>query len=570
MVVENALRMVDHGALTRDGIHLNTQPRIQWINDAFQTRIEEMEAELRTRVKAVKRGSPAGRVRSHVLQPLANGLGPLATEANMVQPTPSSDVRERSGTAPAPRRRSLENRHETRGSPPQVDPQATTSNATQPSRTPPAQRISQADPAVVIDTIKVSELLRNRADPSPWGQYKADMAIKLYMKKLTCHADSKKMLNGHDPTVFGLYRIAGVDRLLTEEEQFSSATTLPLADLHGLPWDNTMVPLKKISLTDVRHQVTERAPTNRKGKLLVENKPNNRHHKMCRQFAKPPRQSAVEYLRDYPRVSWVEGDERRYAHLESPNGDSLFAANDPQEMKLGKILIVASSDYLYTPRSLFWVDVIFLTSPNLDWGQMVGMAISVQRLVNVDPEVVIIAGSNDHLQSRELLNALIDGSTTSLEAVGEAIMTLLSAMTEAKKSIRQCFERQLVKVIFVLSPSDASLPKPLQIVYAMVVLLAEGQFDVMISAPNRQVDPKLYYPFRSVLPAIWSHTSNAIQGFKDHSTTRVVLDERLGLELSKFGRLLKMRRGVGDEHRLVQPLKTWWGETPSQQKKTLK
>ena len=185
------------------------------------------------------------------------------------------------------------------------------------------------------------------------------------------------------------------------------------------------------------------------------------------------------------------GDERRYAHLKSPKGDSLFAAYDPREMK---ILIVASSDYLYTSRSLFLPVVIFLTAPNLDWGQAVGMAISVRRVVKVDPEVVIKAGSNDHLQSRGLLNALIDGSTPSSEAMGEAIMTLLSAMTEAEKSIRQCFARQLVKVIFVLSPGDASLSEPLHFVCAMIVLLPDGRFDVMIYAPNRQVDPKLLSP----------------------------------------------------------------------------
>ena len=68
-----------------------------------------METELRTMVNPVARGSTASRVRSHVPRPLANRLGPLATEANVVQPTPSSDVRERLGTAPAPRGRSLEN-----------------------------------------------------------------------------------------------------------------------------------------------------------------------------------------------------------------------------------------------------------------------------------------------------------------------------------------------------------------------------------------------------------------------------------------------------------------------------
>ena len=112
-------------------------------------------------VQPVARGSPAARLRSLVARP-------LAIEANMVQPTPSFDVRERLGTAPAPRGRSSESRLGTRSGPPQVAHQATTSIATQPTRTPLAQRISQADPAAVIDMSKISELLRNRPDPSNW------------------------------------------------------------------------------------------------------------------------------------------------------------------------------------------------------------------------------------------------------------------------------------------------------------------------------------------------------------------------------------------------------------------
>ena len=301
MDVQNALRMVDHSALTRDGIHFNTQQGIEWINDPFQTRIEEIEAEVRTMVNPVARGSPAGRVRFHVPHPLANRLGPLTTEVNVVQPTPSSDV----------------------------TPQATTSTTNQPTSALSAQRISQADAAAVLYMSKVSEFLWIRPDPSPWGQHKADMAIKLNMMTLTFHEDVKKMLNGHGPMVSRLY-IAAVDWLLAEEEQFSSATTLRLVDLEGLPRDNTMRPLNTRSLTDVHHQMRERAPPNRKGKFLVEKKPNNKHHKMYKQFAKPPGQSADEYSREYPRVNSVEGDKKRYAHLESPKGDSLFAAYDTQ------------------------------------------------------------------------------------------------------------------------------------------------------------------------------------------------------------------------------------------------
>ena len=86
----------------------------------------------------------------------------------------------------------------------------------------------------------------------------------------------------------------------------------------------------------------------------------------------------------------------------------------------------------------------------------------------------------------------------------------------------------------------------------MVVMLAEGRLDMMIPVPKRQVDPSFYYSYRSELPAILSDISVAIQRFKDQSTTRVVLDEGLGLELFNFGRFLKLRPGVGDEHQLVQ------------------
>ena len=64
----------------------------------------------------------------------------------------------------------------------------------------------------------------------------------------------------------------------------------------------------------------------------------------------------------------MEVDDRRYAGLKAPVGDSLFAAYDPLDIKAVKYLIVASSDYLYTPRSLFRPDMIFLTAHKLDWG----------------------------------------------------------------------------------------------------------------------------------------------------------------------------------------------------------
>ena len=166
----------------------------------------------------------------------------------------------------------------------------------------------------------------------------------------------------------------------------------------------------------------------------------------------------------------MEGDDKRYPGLKATVGDSLFAAYDPLDKKAAKYLIVTSSDYLYTPRSLFWPDVNFLTAPKLDWGQSAGMTINVRRIVSMEPQVIVVAGSNDHLQSRGLLSRLTDGSNPSNEVIGEAIMTLLSA----ESSIQRHFTKNVVKVIFVLSPGYATLPESLQFVYTMVTKAAEG------------------------------------------------------------------------------------------------
>ena len=110
-------------------------------------------------------------------------------------------------------------------------------------------------------------------------------------------------------------------------------------------------------------------------------------------------------------------------------------------------------------------------------------------------------------------------------------MTLLTAMAEKETAAKQRFTQNVVKVVFLMSPGYAALPEPLQFVYTMVTTIAEGWFNAIIPAPNGIVDPNNYYPSRSELPAVWADISNAIQGLKDCSTTRFVLDEVLGLEL---------------------------------------
>ena len=63
--------------------------------------------------------------------------------------------------------------------------------------------------------------------------------------------------------------------------------------------------------------------------------------------------------------------------------------------------------------------------------------INVRRVVSMEPQVIEVAGSNDHLQSSGLLSRLTDGSIPSNEVIGEAIMTLLTVMVEVETSVKK-------------------------------------------------------------------------------------------------------------------------------------
>ena len=105
--------------------------------------------------------------------------------------------------------------------------------------------------------------------------------------------------------------------------------------------------------------------------------------------------------------------------------------------------------------------------------------------------------------------------------------------------------------MFSLSPGYAHLPDASKFLYAIVALLSEGKYDVIISLPNCEVEVENLSQFRAELQAAWSDISYAMEGFKDHSLHMLVLNEVLGLKLSKFRRHLKLKPGVNDDHRVI-------------------
>ena len=231
--------------------------------------------------------------------------------------------------------------------------------------------------------------------------------------------------------------------------------------------------------------------------------------------------------------------------------ETIFAAHDKAEMRKAKVMIVANSDFVYTSKSLFWPDVIMLAAVDLDLLQAVSLAIGVQRQTDMNPVTIVFAGINDHLHSRGFLSRLRDPAMAE-KAVWPVIKDILESVGEVVDATKEgSFNKVTPRVVFALSPGYACLPDGLKFVYAIVTLLSERKYDVIISAPNRLIEMENLRPLRAELPAVWSDISNAMRGFKDHALHMLVLDEVLGLELPNFSRQLKLKPGIDDDHRVV-------------------
>ena len=170
-------------------------------------------------------------------------------------------------------------------------------------------------------------------------------------------------------------------------------------------------------------------------------------------------------------------------------------------------MIVANSEFVYTYKSLFWPDVIMLAAVDLDLLQSVSLAIGVQRQTDMNPITIVFAGINDHLHSRGFLGRLRD-PTTAENAVWPAIKDILESMGEVVDATKEgSFTKVTPRVVFALSPGYAYLPDGLKFAYAIVTLLSEGKYDVIVSAPNRMIEMENLRPLRAELPAVWSDIS---------------------------------------------------------------
>ena len=532
--------------MTTDGIHFDSIEGQAWLNRVFQERLDELQAELFDTGVLKEEGTSNDAVITNFVPPsLETRLGMVPAVTNYRQqsssePGQKTDMQDR--LEEAPMRRTIHPRRRI-GPVNPIEETASTSRSDTRSETTSTSREERRPGR--------GSLMLSRPIPSPWRVYK-DELMKLDLQRVSFIEDARRMLNGARLSVSRLYSITGVDWLIATRINFSSTMALRFADLEGLPSNNTMGPVNTRPLQDVRLNHDEGNQEERPGRFLTTRAPTGQHVKMFSQLTTPPGHVKE---RIYPKLVNQDGDVQRYGGLKAiKKVEIIFAAYDKAEMRKAKIMIVPNSEFVYTSKSLFWPDVIMLAAVDLDLLQSVSLAIGVQKQTDMNPIMIVFAGINDHLHSRGFLSRLRD-PTTAENAVWPAIKDILESMGEvvdATKVVEEgSFTKVTPKVVFALSSGCAYLPDGLKFVYAIVTLLSERKYDVIISAPNRMIEMENLRPLKAELPAVWSDISNAMRGFKDHALHMLVLDEVLGLELSNFSRQLKLKPGIDDDHRVV-------------------
>ena len=99
------------------------------------------------------------------------------------------------------------------------------------------------------------------------------------------------------------------------------------------------------------------------------------------------------------------------------------------------------------------------------------------------------------------------------------------------------------------------MPPALQFVYAVLILIAEGNaWRILLAAPNRELEPTNLRFRKSELAAAWADVSHALRGFYELADILIVLDEVLLLEISIFARQLKFSQAIGDDHPIISHL----------------
>ena len=228
-----------------------------------------------------------------------------------------------------------------------------------------------------------------------------------------------------------------------------------------------------------------------------------------------------------------------------------MAVYDRADPAAARVIIVTGSDFEGTSPKLFWPETLVYSLPGAELHQMLTLVVAIKSEMPCEPELLLFAGMNDHLHAAGLLEQL-KGDEPTPKKIWEAIQTLFAAMNEENVSSR--FGPK-TNVVFTTSPGYASMPPALQFVFAILILIAEGNaWWILMAAPNRELESTNLRLRKSELAAAWADVSHALRRFYELADILIVLDEVLLLEISNLARQLKFSPTIGDDHPIISHL----------------
>ena len=230
-----------------------------------------------------------------------------------------------------------------------------------------------------------------------------------------------------------------------------------------------------------------------------------------------------------------------------------LAIYDRADPAAARVIIVSGSDFEGTYPKLFWPETLVYRLPGAEVNQMLTLVVAIKSEMPCEPELLLFEGMNDHLHATGFLEQL-KGDEPAPKKIWEAIQTLFARMNEVQENVSSRFGPK-TRVVFTTSPGYASMPPALQFVYAVLVLIAEGNARrIVMAAPNRGLKLPNLRIRKSELAAAWADVSHALQGFYELADILIVLDEELLLETSNFTRQLKFSSAIGDDHPIISLL----------------
>ena len=414
---------------SNDGIHFDRPRGAEWLNDVFQGHINALEADL--------------------LETAQFTFGPppnppfLASRALSSRLGPRVDSRDssRSNQARLPSAMPMESEEVT-------------------SSTPPGSVISSV---VVAESKRVER-------PMETARLRYPEKVKgLDLEGLECRRDLAETLGIERVSHEDLSRHHCVDWLKAHETHFSRAKLMETADLTGIPTKAIMGPINYRPLKLLG------SPG------LIAEPPKHRTSIARIRLATPAQLRVVDKLlnpgeMELPDAAYEGSKLAEDPRYGKPCGSTQLAKTlavyDRADPAAARVVIVAGSDFEGTSPKLFWPETLIYSLPGAELNQMLTLVVEIKSEMPCEPELLLFAGMNDNLHAAGLLEQL-KGNEPTPRKIWEAIQTLFAAMNEVQENVVSRFGSK-TKVVFTTSPGYANMPPALQFVYAVLILIAEG------------------------------------------------------------------------------------------------